>query len=254
MPRQIDRERYPVHILLELDSISHGIGLLAQPEVIRMLRLVVSSMLTKLSFSEGDTTRQRAPRRLPSGFAIQLFHQKAEELARRLDAYRARLPERAVRAYVGMSDARSLEKIEDDSIDLIITSPPYPGVYDYLDHHMHRIEWLGLRAGALRDGEIGARREYRQLRVEDAAARWRSEIGPTLSELRRTLAPGGRGVMVIADSVVDRSRSTSSRLEARCSSGHTLPGAHPGEHLAGLSRLSPHWCEPPTPSRACASH
>ncbi len=199
-----DLDRYPVHILLELDSISHGIGLLAQPEVIRMLRLVVSSMLTKLSFSEGDTTRQRAPRRLPSGFAIQLFHQKAEELARRFDAYRARLPERAIRAYVGMSDARSMEKIEDDSIDLIITSPPYPGVYDYLEHHMHRIEWLGLRAHGLAEGEIGARREYRQLRVEDAAARWRSEIGPTLYELRRTLAPGGRGVMVIADSVVDR--------------------------------------------------
>jgi hypothetical protein len=199
-----DRDRYPIHILLELDSLAHGIGLLSKTEVTRMLRLVISSLLTKLSHSEGDTTRQRAPRRLRSGFAIELFVKKAEELGERLNAYRDRLPERAVRAYVGCSDARDLEKVESDSVDLIITSPPYPGVYDYLDHHMHRIEWLGLRASGLRDGEIGARREYRQLRVEEAADLWRSEIGPTLYELRRTLTPQGRGVMIIADSVVDR--------------------------------------------------
>src|SRR5690606_19093016 len=87
-----DRERYPIHILLELDSLAHGIGLLNQTEITRMLRLVISSMLTKLSHSEGDTTRERAPRRLRSGFAIELFVKKAQELAERLNDYRARLP------------------------------------------------------------------------------------------------------------------------------------------------------------------
>gem|GEM_PF-213551 len=199
-----DRLRYPIHILLELDSIAHGIGLVSQTEVVRMLRLVVSSTLTKLSHSEGDTTRQRSQRRLPSGFAIQLFHKKAEELAQRFHDYGERVVDRAPRAYVGSSDARDLESVESDSVNLIITSPPYPGVYDYLDHHLHRIEWLGLRASRLRDGEIGARREYKYMGLEEAAARWRSEIGPTLLELKRILSPEGRGVMIIADSVVDR--------------------------------------------------
>lgn len=199
-----DRERYPIHILLELDSLAHGIDLIPGNEAKRMLRLVISSMLTKLSHSEGDTTRRKAPRRLPGGFAIRLFQEKAQELSKRLDAYRSRIADKSPRAHVGCTDARQLEHIESDSIDLIITSPPYPGVYDYLDHHYHRIQWLGLRAGRLRDGEIGARRAYRHLRLDDAAQQWRSEIGPTLYELRRTLSDDGRGVLVIADSVADQ--------------------------------------------------
>jgi len=199
-----DRERYPIHVLLELDSLAHGIGLLNKPEIQRMLRLVISSMLTKLSHSEGDTTRRKAPRRLPGGFAINLFMQKTEELAARLTSYRERIGEHSPRAYVGCSDARTLENVESDSIDLVLTSPPYPGVYDYLDHHLHRLKWLGLREGALRDQEIGARRKYRRLRLDEAAYMWREEIGAALYEMRRTLAQDGRGVIVIADSVVDR--------------------------------------------------
>jgi hypothetical protein len=191
-------------VLLELDSLAHGIGLLKKPEVQRMLRLVISSMLTKLSHSEGDTTRRKAPRRLPGGFAIKLFLQKTEELAARLAAYRERIGDHCPRAYVGCSDARTLDDIESDSIDLVVTSPPYPGVYDYLDHHLHRLKWLGLREGALRDHEIGARRKYRRLRLDEAARTWREEIGAALYEMRRTLAQDGRGVIVIADSVVDR--------------------------------------------------
>src|SRR5690606_24866698 len=177
------RERYPIHILLELDSLAHGISLVPGNEVKRMLRLVISSILTKVSHSEGDTTRRKSPRRLPSGFAIKVFAEKTKELAERLNAYRARLPQKAPRAYVTMADARELESVESDSIDLIVTSPPYPGVYNYLDHHMHRIEWLGLHPGRLANAEIGARRNYRRLGVDEAAQEWRSEIGPTLYEL-----------------------------------------------------------------------
>ncbi len=199
-----DRERYPIHLLLELDSLAHGIGLVKKNEVARMLRLVVSSALTKLSHSEGDTTRRKAPRRLPSGFAIRHFTEKAQELAERLAAYRFRAGDQSPKAYVGCNDARELSKIESDSVDLIVTSPPYPGVYDYLDHHLHRIRWLGLREGGLRQGEIGARREYRRMRVDEAKHRWQQEIGATLYEMRRTLAQDGRGVVVIADSVIDQ--------------------------------------------------
>ncbi|MCH2108488.1 MAG: hypothetical protein MK135_04115 [Polyangiaceae bacterium] len=198
------RERYPIHILLELDSLAHGVGLLPRSDEQRALRLVISSLLTKLSHSEGDTTRQKAPRRLRSGFAIELFVKKTEELKRRLDAYSARLPQRVEKAYIGFSDARDLEKVEDGSIDLIVTSPPYPGVYDYLEHHLHRMRWLGMREGPLRNGEMGSRRVYRTIRFRDAVDLWHRELGDTLREMWRVLSSHGRGVMIIADSVVDR--------------------------------------------------
>jgi len=198
------RSRYPIHILLELDSIMTSIEQLPKNELSRMLRLVVSSTLTKLAFSEGDTTRQKAPRRLPGGFAIQLFADKANELGERLNAFSARVPERTPRAHVTHADARNVEFVEDESIDLIVTSPPYPGVYDYLEHHMHRLRWLGLKESRLAEHEIGAKREYRRLRLDEAAERWQYEIGHVLRDMRRMLTRDGRAVMIIADSVVDR--------------------------------------------------
>lgn len=199
-----DRERYPIHILLELDSISHGIQALEHNEPARALRLVVSSLLTKLSYSEGDTTRQKAPRRLAPGFAIQLFLDKTRELAERLVAYNERVPARTPRAFVTHADARNLSYVEPDSVDLIITSPPYPGVYDYLDHHLHRLRWLGLRESRLQEDEIGARRSYRGRRLGDGESLWRREIGACLREMRRVLASDGRGILIVADSVIDR--------------------------------------------------
>ena len=199
-----DRERYPIHILLELDSLTHGVMELELTEQKRALRLVLSSLLTKVSYSEGDTTRMKAPRRLPPGFAIRLFVEKTRELETRLNIYLKRVPERTPRAFVTHADARSLAYVDSASIDLVVSSPPYPGVYDYLDHHLHRLKWLGLRESRLAESEIGARREYRRLGLDGAIERWRREIGPCLKEMRRTLASDGRGIMIIADSVADR--------------------------------------------------
>jgi DNA modification methylase len=199
-----ERERYPVHILLELDSLSHGVDQVRSVEVQRALRLVISSLLTKLSHSEGDTTRRKAPRRLPGGFAINLFGQKVDELLERLEAYAARLPNRPLRAEIAQGDARDLRHVPAKSVDLIVTSPPYPGVYDYLDHHVHRIRWLGLNPDPLSRHEIGARRTYKRLGLKEAAFLWQDEIGASLREMRRVLAEGGRAVVVVADSVVDR--------------------------------------------------
>src|SRR5690606_15708576 len=189
-----ERDRYPIHILLELDSIAHGIGLLPKTEQTRMLRLVVSSILTKVAYSEGDTTRKKAPRRLPSGFAIGLFLEKVRELAERFAAYRTRIGDRAPRATVASADARDIQGLETASIDLIVTSPPYPGVYDYLEHHIHRLRWLGLKPSFLQAQEIGSRRGYRRLRFDEASELWAEEMGATLREMRRLLASDGRAV------------------------------------------------------------
>ncbi len=216
------REKYPIHILLELDSLWMGVDQLRRGEVQRALRLVVSSLLTKVAHSEGDTTRRRSPRRLPSGFAIELFQQKTEELAERLSAYAERLPARAPRAEVTVEDARRLRHLENGSVDLVVTSPPYPGVYDYLDHHLHRLDWLGLDSSRLDRFEIGARREYRRLTLRGASRRWQEEMGEALREIRRVLDPSGRAVLVIADSVVGDTALRADREMERAATGNGL--------------------------------
>lgn len=51
-------------------------------------------------------------------------------------------------------DARNLS-IENNSIDLIITSPPYVNALDYYRVHMYNMLWLGMDFDLFRKHEIG---------------------------------------------------------------------------------------------------
>ena len=54
------------------------------------------------------------------------------------------------RAEVRHGDARNLEDIDTDSINIIVTSPPYLNAIDYLRGHRLALVWLGYDLGLLR--------------------------------------------------------------------------------------------------------
>ena len=81
-------------------------------------------------------------------------------------------------------DARSLDPPE--PVDLVVTSPPYPGLIDYHEQHAYAFELLGLPRRD--DAEIGRGvRDY----CDDVAA--------VLGRARGALRPGGRLVIVVND-------------------------------------------------------
>src|SRR5690606_4952844 len=140
----VDRELFDVHVLLELDGLKAGIANEASPALRAALSLVLTSILTKVSKSPGDTRQATMKRRLATGFTIRTFLAKAEELEARLEEFDALLPERALRPHLEVSDARRLHYVQPASVELVLCSPPYPGVYDYVKHHETRMRWLGL--------------------------------------------------------------------------------------------------------------
>ncbi|MBM4360060.1 MAG: hypothetical protein FJ096_18295 [Deltaproteobacteria bacterium] len=199
-----DRALFDAHVLFELDGLRAGIGRLPRSKVRDALWLALSSILIKVSRSPGESGDAEAPRRLAGGFTLRMFRRRVEELARQLDAF-ARLVPRGVppaRALVG--DARSLDAVPSSSVDLVVTSPPYPGVYDYVAHHATRLRWLGFDARGFEGTEIGSRRELHRLGGR-AVRRWKDDFGRVLGALARVLAPGGSAVMLIADSAIGSS-------------------------------------------------
>ncbi len=199
-----DRQLFDVHVLLELDGLKAGIDALESSEDLkRALRLVLSSLLTKVSRRPGDTTTRRVSnRRLAGGYTIKLFFRKAEELERRLSEFTEHVPRRTPDARVALGDARDLGHVRPASIDLVLSSPPYPGVYDYIEHHATRLGWLGLDAGGFAKKEIGSRRNLSRLPHTEALQRWQREFGACLDEMARVVTPDGRIALVIADSVL----------------------------------------------------
>lgn len=198
----LDRDTFEVHVLLELDGLRASIARVEEEDVRRALGLALSAILTKVSRRPGDTTaRREAGRRIAAGYTIRLFVKKTEELARRLEEYAALLPPRSPEPLLVLGDAR---RLREERVDLVLSSPPYPGVYDYVEHHEARLRWLGFDAKRFARNEIGSRRALRGLSFEEAVATWRSDFGAVLGGIARAIRPGGKAALVMADSVVGR--------------------------------------------------
>ena len=196
------------HVLLELDGLRvgidtlwarGGIGPASQAAVARDLELVLSSILVKLSRKTSDTSSTVRPQRIAAGFPSRLFVRKTEELVRALGAV-APLLAAAPPALVIEDDARSLLAVPTGSVDLVVTSPPYPGVYDYVEHHALRLRWLRLEKVRFEAAEIGAKRRSANIAPSQAMARWCEELSAILRSIARVLRPGGRAVILMADS------------------------------------------------------
>jgi 16S rRNA G966 N2-methylase RsmD len=196
-----DRALFDVHVLLEIDGLTQGISFLEPGFAPDALELVLSSILVKVSRKPGDTADAAIPRRLAGGFTIRLFQKKTEELSQRLEEFERLLPPRPRPCRVEVDDARRLDTVRNGSATLVVTSPPYPGVYDYAKQHDLRLRFLGLPTEEFERGEIGSRRRLASLSPRAALTTWEGDLGRTLTAVRRTLAPKGLAVMVLADSV-----------------------------------------------------
>ena len=140
-----DVELFEPHVLLELDSIRAALEGPGDPAARADLALVLSALLVKLSKKKGDTSELVEKRRTAAGYTAKLFVKKTEDLARRLARFTSLVGEpapapRAPFARVELDDATALRTI-DDTVDAIITSPPYAATYDYVAHHALRLRW-----------------------------------------------------------------------------------------------------------------
>jgi hypothetical protein len=197
-----DRAQFAPHVLLELDGLRDGIEKCALAEQRRALFLVLSALLTKVSQRSGDSSAHGGEKRVAPGFPSRFFVKKTEELCQRLEQYGSTLPDAAPPSTCTLGDARKLPGLGARSVTLVVSSPPYPGVYDYVAHHDDRLRWLGLSSREFESLEIGSRRELSRDSFGPALARWEKDLGAVLTALARTLEPQGAIVLLIADSTL----------------------------------------------------
>ncbi len=194
-----DEDLFSPRMLSELGLLRTQIAAVDDAATRTALLLVLSSMLNKVSRRVDDGGEKARVAERPSGFAIRFFKDRAQEVGRQmLDFARSLAPE-APECAVDLGDARELASVADGYASLIVTSPPYPGVYDYFSHHAARIRWLELDAQHLAQREIGAKRELSRLQGEEALDAWRRDLVDFLRQMRRVLRPDGAACLVLAD-------------------------------------------------------
>lgn len=149
-------------------------------------------------------------------------------------------------ADIKVGDARHLE-LRDESVDAIITSPPYLNAIDYIRTSKFSLIFLGSRLGdlrAIRAGavgtEVGLRPGQLPAALETAVAtrvadpgrqpmvrRYLLDLYTALSESFRVLKPGGRALYVMGPSIL--SRRDYDAVQVLCEVA-TEAGFSPGGH------------------------
>lgn len=191
---EIVEKWYEEHVAQEMGRIRDGIKE-QDPSIQPLLRAVFSSIVVKTSFRTSDTSNTfEAHHRPPQSTAI-LFHKKARELAKMLDSMPATNNSTLI-----MGDARKV--LPPEEVGLILTSPPYPGVYDYLPMHQLRYAWLEIEPEASLAYEIGSRREFRAKGRTDAVKMWIADTQEWINNQAKALKQGGAMVIVVGDGLV----------------------------------------------------
>jgi SAM-dependent methyltransferase len=219
---EVDTQAFDAHVLLELDSLRHGIHTLGTEAQRSALMLVLSAILVKVSRKESDTATREQPKRIAAGYPARLFLKKAEELCGRLAELEALLPKPRPHATLELDDATRLTKLPSASVDTVVTSPPYVATYDYLAHHDLRLRWLDLDASRFETNELGARRDYAKLTASTARERWLRDLRSLLLTLGRVTRRGGAVVLLMADSAVDDQPLPAEEIVAEATGGTAL--------------------------------
>lgn len=98
-------------------------------------------------------------------------------------------------AYVFNNDARQT-KLQEDSIDLILTSPPYINVFNYHQKYRASVEALGFNVLAIAKSEVGANRKHRSNRLY-TVIQYCIDMALSLKEANRVCKPKARMIYVV---------------------------------------------------------
>jgi site-specific DNA-methyltransferase (cytosine-N4-specific) len=187
------------HVLHELSIIKTSI---IQADISQdlknLLLLAFSYIIVPVSNQDSETRYAAISKKIPPGQPYLYFKEKLLDMVSRIKAFNELASDCEVKVY--HADTRKLDFIKENSIDLIITSPPYPNTYDYYLYHKLRMFWLGLDWESAKFNEIGSRLRHSSQR--ESIDTYIKDMTTCFLHLVRILKPGRPFVIVIGDSII----------------------------------------------------
>ncbi|MHB8730848.1 MAG: DNA methyltransferase [bacterium] len=111
-------------------------------------RLSVPVRLRKNQYPEGHWLREPTNERLRSLRKVNVLNTFSEHLDQNIKRVEALALQRQLGRYLGLAeDARRLTHLKSNSVDLVITSPPYLGAQKYIRASSLSLTWLGFCKG-----------------------------------------------------------------------------------------------------------
>lgn len=164
----------------------------------------LSKIITRVSYQENETTYRAVERQVRTGEALETFLRELRGNFAKVKGIGDRIGLRACQFITAdvmqpmVGDGRPLAK---GSIDLVVTSPPYPNAFDYHLYHRFRIFWLDGDPREVGKAEIGSHLNYQ--RGHSSFAQYEKEMLPVLENCFRALRDGRYAVFVLGDALFE---------------------------------------------------
>lgn len=191
-------------IIDELAVIKKNIHAVEDRELRDFLRIAISAIIISVSNQDSETRYTSRDKDLNEQDAFRKFENKVTRMVRVMKEYSSRAGN-TQKPDVRIADARELDFLEseDQEIDLVVTSPPYPNALSYHLYHRNRLVWLDFDYKELKPKEIGSHRKYSKKEGGATAETFLGEMVDCLSKITKALSPGGYCAFVIGDSIID---------------------------------------------------
>ena len=182
-----------------LAAISHAIG--GAPALHRdALSLALSAVVGRVSRRGGIARRAAARGCIAARRVFQEFVRASRRMQAALAGRNYPLPARAIveTDLLALDPARIGRRI-----GIVVTSPPYPNVYDYWRCNEYPMHWLGFSPKDVSSREIGARAHF-PTHACRPRRRFREQMEQTFRWVREVLVEDGHVCMVIGRSRIHR--------------------------------------------------
>lgn len=187
------------HILHELAIIKTSIIQdTLEGEFRNFILLAFSSILVSASNQESETRYAAIKKEIPPKHVFSLFKNKLLDMTKRMKEFNKRASDCQAKAY--HADCRQLNFLEQNSADLIVTSPPYPNTYDYYLYHKLRMFWLELDWEQAKLNEIGSR--LRHSSQKENIDTYMNDMVKCFENIGYVLKPNKPFVIVVGDSII----------------------------------------------------
>ena len=194
-------------IIKDLGLIAGEIKNIKNQKVKELFEIILSSIIVVTSNQDSETRFAAIKKNLNFDAVEKKFFKKLISISNSVKDLSNNPKVINSKSDVFFADTRKLSKyVSKNSVDLVITSPPYLNSYEYYLYHKFRMYWLSFDKNIVlhnksRDNEIGGRHEYAGKNGKPVE-KFRNEIFQCFKEVSIVTKPGKLIFIIVGDSQV----------------------------------------------------
>lgn len=191
-------------VFMELSYIRNTINEhITIPRVRNLALCNLSAIVVQVSRQESETRYAAKEKSTSVGCTIKKFCTRMQRVLDRLQDLSNFIVGTRNIPQIIQKDLRFIteEDLPADTVDLIVTSPPYPNSYDYYLYHKWRMWWLGYDVKLVQKAEIGSRNEHssRKAPIESYRDKMIAALRPAINSLKSSKL----AYILVGDAVID---------------------------------------------------